>query len=517
MTTAGTIDTLHSALRSVAAHAPDRVSLACGEDSITYGELLEHSLSVAGGLVELGVGPGDRVAYLAHDSIYFYEILYACSLLGAVLVPVNWRLSAVETTFVLEDSKAEVLFLDELHGPGTGNSTTVPEHSISVQNSTFERWRNTRTPHQAHDSTLTRDDAIVQMYTSGTTGSPKGVVLGHRSFFAVRELLDAANLDWIDWRPDDINLVALPSFHIGGLWWATQGLNAGVTTVVIPSFSAVAALEAIRTRGVTNTCLVPAMMLIILSEPSCEAADFVTLRKVVYGGSPIGRALLTRAQSVFDCEFAQIYGLTETGNTALCLPPSEHGSSMTRIDAAGRPYPGVDVAVVDQDGSPVPDGDIGEILIKSPARMIGYFDRAEATAETLIDGWIRTGDAGYSDSEGFIFIRDRVKDMIIVGGENVFPAEIEQALTEHEDIHDAAVIGIPDDRWGESVLAFVERRPSSTISTREVVKHLNKRIAAYKMPTGYEFVTAIPRNPAGKILRRSLREKYWADRERQVN
>lgn len=508
-----TPDTLHVGLTSWAQRYPDRVSLTCEDESVTYEELLGRSLRVAGALDELGVGPHDRVAYLGRDSIAFYEILYACAHVGAVLVPVNWRLAAVEVDFVVKDSGARVLFTDQ---PTADHAATVL-HSIDTSGAPFAQWRDAQRPFLPAGAVWTRDDPVVQIYTSGTTGHPKGVVLAHRTFFAVRELLDAAGLDWIDWKHNDINLIALPSFHIGGLWWATQGLNAGVVNVIIPSFSAAAALAAIRSRHISTTCLVPAMMHMIISEVSCSKTDFRSLRKVVYGGSPIGRALLTRAQTILDCHFAQIYGLTETGNTALCLPPAEHGVSMTRIEAAGRPYPGIEIAIVDSDGLPTPEGDIGEILVSSPARMIEYFDRPDATADTLVDGWIRTGDAGYIDSEGFLFIRDRVKDIVIVAGENVYPAEIERALTEHDHVRDAAVIGIPDDRWGESVLAFVQREPKSRLSIREVANHLTGRIAPYKMPARYEFIESIPRNASGKILRRSLRERYWTENERQVN
>ena len=241
------------------------------------------------------------------------------------------------------------------------------------------------------------------------------------------------------------------------------------------------------------------------------------MRKIVYGGSPISETLLAEAIRVCGADFAQIYGLTETGNTAICLPPADHIPGSHRLRAAGRPYPGVAVKVIDRTGNPLPDGEVGEVCLRTPARMLEYWANPNATAQTLVDGWIHTGDAGYLDRDGYVYISDRLKDMIIVAGEKIYPTEIENELCRHPAIAECAVIGIPDERFGESVCAFVALRPGWRIGPRDLVLFLKDPLAAFKIPARFEFVDQVPRNPSGKILRRELRDRFWHGRNRQVN
>ncbi|WP_446223083.1 AMP-binding protein [Nocardia sp. IBHARD005] len=503
------IATLMAALTGHARSTPDRTAVADSAGPVSYAQLLDRSASVATALRAAGVEAGDRVVHLAKDTTAVYELLYGCARIGAILVPVNWRLAPGEVDYILGHSAARVVVTDDPARAGTDR--------IVVSVNEFAAWRDTRGPVGA-DIAETPDTPIVQMYTSGTTGRAKGVVLAHRTFFAIRDLLDAAGLDWIDWHEGDVNLIALPSFHIGGLWWATQGLNAGVTNIVLPVFTAPGAVAAIRAHAVTTSCFVPAMLLLMLSEPGVRPADFASLRKIVYGGSPIGPDLLSRAVDTFGCDFAQIYGLTETGNTAICLPAADHRPGQQRLHAAGRPYPGVDVQIRAEDGTPSGAGESGEVFLLSPARMLEYAGDPAATAATLsADGWVATGDAGYLDADGYLVIRDRVKDLIIVAGENVYPAEVEKAINAHPAVHDCAVVGVPDDRWGERVHAFVVARPGAELGTRDLVRFLTGRLAGFKVPSRYEFVDTIPRNPSGKILRRELRRRFWAGRDRLVN
>ncbi|MHA7665974.1 AMP-binding protein [Mycolicibacterium sp. HS_4_1] len=482
------------------------MALIFATEHITFTELAQRSLAVARALAAAGVGTGDRVVHMATDTPALYELLYGCARIGAVLVPVNWRLATDELDFVIEHSGARVLVTDRVD---------VTAETI-VQLDDFARWRESTIAAVLPDPAIDRNTPVVQMYTSGTTGRPKGVVLAHRTFNAVRELLDRAKLDWLDWRPDDISLVALPAFHIGGMWWATQALNCGIASVVIPRFTAKGAAAAVRDNGVTLTCFVPAMLLMLLSESGVAASDLATLRKIAYGGSPIGPDLLSRAIDIIGCEFAQIYGLTETGNTAVCLPPDQHRPGQARLHAAGRPYPGVDVAIRDSEGNDLPSGVSGEVYLRSPAQMLEYFADPAETANTIVDGWIRTGDAGYVD-DGFLVIRDRVKDLIIVSGENVYPAEVEKAINSHPGVHDSAVVGVPDDRRGECVHAFIVTKPESLLADNELSEFLGRRLARFKVPSRYEFIESIPRNPSGKILRRELREQFWAGLDRQVH
>lgn len=523
MTSPGTARTLVESLAARAAATPDRPALVVGDRTVTYAELDRESDAVAAALAVDGVAPGARVAFLAHESERYYEVLYGCAKAGVVLVPVNWRLTAAEVAHVLADSGSRLVFRDTKWA----EASLPPDLAVRVlaldgaqadTYDTYDTWKAAAPP--SGDSTgpvAGPDDAVVQMYTSGTTGLPKGVVLAHRTFFAVRDALRGADLDWIDWRDGAVALSGVPGFHIGGLWWATQALDAGVPCVLLPAFTPGAALRAIRTRGVTTLCTVPAMLRALLGEPGVDAADFALVRKVVYGGSPMPDALLERCFTTMRCDFAQIYGLTETGNTALCLPPEDHLPGTHRLRAAGRPYPGLAVKVVGDDGAILGAEQIGEVWLRSPARMLGYWNRPEADAETLVDGWVRTGDAGCLDADGYLHLHDRIKDMIISAGENIYPAEIENALTSHPGVADAAVVGVPDDRWGEAVYAFVAAADGAAPTPAELSRFLRERLAPFKLPSRYEFVEALPRNPSGKILRRELRERFWRDRDRNVN
>ncbi|SDM69202.1 AMP-binding protein [Allokutzneria albata] len=486
--------TLGAALR---AQVSARTALICGDTALSYADLDREADRVARHL-----STGERVAYLGKESPHYYELLFGCSRSGAVLVPINWRLTAAEVGHVVEDSGATVVFADQ------SCAKAVPDLPV-VWLEDFEVWK-AHAP-QGNPVASGPDDAVVQLYTSGTTGLPKGVVLGQHGFFEVCAALRDNGLDWLDWRSEDISLVGVPGFHIGGLWWAVQGLVAGITNVIMPAFTPGEAVRLVREHGVTITCVVPAMLRLMLD----ERRPLTQLRKIVYGGSPISEALLARCLDEVGCELAQIYGLTETGNTAVCLPPSEHVPGGARMQAAGRPYPGFAVEIRDREGNPLPVGEVGEVWLRSPATMLEYWNNPAATEESLVDGWLRTGDAGHVDEEGYVFLRDRIKDMIIVAGENVYPAEIEGVLAGHPAVADAAVIGVPDERWGEAVHAFVVTEEK--VTARELMVFLQGKLASFKLPLRYEFVEAIPRNPSGKVLRRVLRDRFWRDRERQVN
>jgi fatty-acyl-CoA synthase/long-chain acyl-CoA synthetase len=504
-----------------AEHRPDACALLVQDRAVSYAELHRASNRTAHALLAAGVRPGGRVAYLGRESEHYYDLLFGCAKSGAVLVPVNWRLTAAEVGHILRDSGAVLLFTEEDFRPiaeQAAQSLQQPPSIVALDEpgAGFPAWRGAGSDADlpAHGGP---DDEVVQLYTSGTTGLPKGVVLAHRSFFAVRDALAGAELDWIDWRDGDVSLIAVPGFHVGGLWWAVQGFSAGITNVALRMFVAGDALTAIRAHGVTTTCMVPAMIRMVLAEPGVSRADFTGLRKIVYGGSPIATDLLELCLGEIGCELTQIYGLTETGNTAVCLPPQEHVSGSPRLLAAGRPYPGFAAKVVDRDGRELPAGESGEICLRTPARMLGYWRLPEATAETLADGWVRTGDAGYLDADGFVHLRDRIKDVVIVAGENVYPAEIENALADHPAVLDSAVIGKPHDRWGEALHAFVVVRDPAAVRPRELMAFLRRRLADFKIPASYEFIDQVPRNPSGKVLRRELRERFWGSADRQVN
>lgn len=517
------LNTLDQTLTFHAGCQPDKLALITPKGGLTYKQFDQRTNQVAQGLLSLGLGERARVAFLGLECCAYFELIFACAKSGHVIVPINWRLSAEEVIYILKDSGARVLLVDRAQADIVEKIRPELEelrHIFWLEGDDisdgYDNWLNLF-PQQPTCLAAEQNDPVAQLYTSGTTGLPKGVVLAHRSFFQVRNALASESLDWIDWRENDVAFIGIPGFHIGGLWWSTQAFNAGVSCVSIPSFNTHLAVQLIEKLKVTTMCVVPAMIQMMLSEANISPETFVSLRKVVYGGSPIAESLLQKALDIMQADFAQIYGLTETGNTAVCLPPYAHKGEHKRLKAAGRPYPGFRLKIIDRDGNKLPLGEIGEVCIYTPSRMIEYWNCADATAETLVDDWIHTGDAGYLDDDGFLFICDRLKDTIIVAGENIYPAEIENVLCKCPGIREAAVIGTPDERWGEAVMAFLVFEPGSNIGFRNVVEFMKGRIADFKIPLHFEQKNEIPRNASGKILRRVLRDEYWAGRERMVN
>lgn len=517
--------TLDAALALHARQRPTHAAILSDGRQVTYGRLHEESGRCAQAIRAAGLAGGARVAYLGKETEHYYEALFACARSGAVLVPVNWRLTADEVEYILRDSGTELLFVTAEHlDVAKKVRSLLPDLRTLVLVDCADQdgigladWKSGAAGTISESFEPSTDDAVVQLYTSGTTGFPKGVVLAHRSFFAVRDALADAGLDWVDWHADDKSLISIPPSHVGGLWWAVQGFNAGVTNVTVPVFSGKAVTSLLRDVGITVTCVVPAMLRMLLAEPEVRPEDFVSLRKIVYGGSPVSPDLLQRCMDLTRCELVQFYGLTETGNTAVCLPPADHVLDGRRLLAAGRPYPGFELKIIDDKGERLVPGAVGEICLKTPGRMLEYWRLPSATEAVLVDGWIHTGDAGYIGEDGYLFVQDRIKDMIIRAGEKIYPAEIEGALCAHPAVAEAVVIGIPDERWGEAVHAFVALAPGQQATPGELRRFLRERLADFKIPTGYEFIEKVPRNPTGKILRRTLRDRFWEQRARKVN
>lgn len=496
---------------------PDATALVFGDRTTTWSALDGASNRVARGLLAAGVVTGTRVAVLAKDSDHAVEVLFGCAKANGVLLGVNWRLAPAEIRFILEHAEAEILFVDpEQRERVAASIEDLPRlRSVIEFGDAFRSWRD---GHDDVDPALEHDpDAVaVQMYTSGTTGNPKGVMLASRSFLAVVRGMKEVSDPWIGWSSEDVSLLSFPLFHIGGLWWAMTTLIAGARLVVVPAFVAEEALAIIARHRVTKACMVPAMIQMMLAEPDCASTDTTSLTHIVYGGSPITKTCLETAISTFGCGFGQIYGLTETGNTAVFLRPEDHAREEL-LRAAGRPYPNVRAKVIDPEGHELPANTVGEICLHSPANMVGYFKNPQATAATLIDGWIHTGDAGYIDDEGYVFVNDRLKDMIISAGENIYPAEIESAIASHPAVLECAVIGVPDDRWGENVKAVVVAREGMTVKSKDLISHCRGQLADFKVPRSIDVIDALPRTPSGKVQKHLLRKPYWEGRDRQVN
>jgi acyl transferase domain-containing protein/phenylacetate-coenzyme A ligase PaaK-like adenylate-forming protein len=480
---------------------PDHVAINCEGRTVSYAELHRASNQTAHAITAAGLHPGARVAYLGRESEHYYDIAFGCAKSGTVLVPINWRLMPEEVEHILRDSKAELLFVEpEFERVGIAGPAVVRLDG-------FLDWK-AKAPDTTPDPVAGPGDPFAQVYTSGTTGLPKGVVLSNACFFALRNMMEQGDLDWVDWRPDDVSLISLPGLNIAGLSWSMQGFTAGVTNVVMRMFNGQEAVRLVRTLGVTTTFIAPAMLQMMLAEPGADRDTFASLRKVCYGASPISEALLLRCLDTMRADFVQVYAASETGNAVTLLPPAEHVPGSRKLASAGRALPGVTLKIIDNDGRELPAGETGRICIRTPAAMLGYWERSQDTAKTLVDGWLHMGDAGYLDEDGYLYLCDRIDDTIIVAGQNVYPAEVEKALGNHPAVADVAVIGVPHERWGEAITACVVLRPGHTVRPRELMLSLKGQLAGFKIPTQYDFVDSLPRNPTGKVVRRSLRESY---------
>ena len=514
--------TLPDLIRFRAEVQPGQVAICDGDRTTTYGQLDQQSSRVAQSLYQHGLTPGERVGVLDRDCDDLFTVVFGISKASGVVLGMDWRLTAVELAFQLQDAEVRTLFVgSEFVGIAEGLMGLCPKLRTVVTFGQHDRGWTTLAdfiegmPAANPCAAVDPESVAVQMYTSGTTGKPKGVMLAHRSFFAITGELGKAKDPWIGWHEHDVTMCGMPSFHIGGMWWAVTSFHAGACYVVLDSFSGWKALRKIERHLVTKLCLVPAMIQVCMSEPEFAAADVSSVECIVYGGSPIPRPLLEQAIRAFGCDFAQIYGLTETGNTAVCLRPADHRNGRL-LTAAGRPYPGVALKVVDGAGQSVAAGVVGEICIKSPANMVGYYNRPDATAATLRSGWVHTGDAGLLDENGYVFVNDRVKDMISSAGENIYPAEVESVLAGHPSVAEIGVIGVPHDSWGEQVHAVVVLRPATSLGLQELQEFGQGQLASFKLPRSMSLADELPRTPSGKIKKAELRAPYWRGRERSV-
>ena len=491
----------------------------------SFAELDVKTNRVANALRALGVQAGERIAYLGKNSDIYFELLLGAIKARVVMAPVNWRLAGPEIAFIVGDCKAPVLFVGpEFVEQVQRIQAQLPDVRAFIATEggaagwrDYAAWRDEQGDDDPNIEISPRDIAI-QLYTSGTTGKPKGAMLSHANFLNLVETGKGEKPDWNKWTEDDVSLVAMPIFHIGGSGWGVLGLYHGAKGVIAREFDPNKVLDFFEQSGITKLFMVPAAMQFVVRQPRAREVDFSRLKYMLYGASPIPAALLKECIEVFGCGFVQMYGMTETTGTIVALAPEDHVEGLERMRSAGKALPGVELAILDADGKRLPPGEVGEIATRSGSNMAGYWNLPEATARTLdSDGWLRTGDAGYMDKDGYLYIHDRIKDMIISGGENIYPAEVESAICDHPDVAEVAVIGVPDEQWGEAVKAIVVMKPGKTATASDIIGFTRQRIAVFKTPKTVDFIDALPRNASGKILRRHLRDPYWVGKDRQVN
>mgnify|MGYP003670195732 CR=1 FL=1 len=478
----------------------------------SFAALNARANRVASALHQRGIRKGDRVALLLMNGVEFVECFFALAKMGAVIVPVNWRLTADELSFILMDAGAGTLIyshdfagtVGELHGRGAA-ATEISrwiEVGPAEQRAAFA---------EAYDAVLASgeeneppiaardDDLLFIMYTSGTTGLPKGAMHTHETvLWAVFTIKATADV-----RFKDRYAIALPLFHVGALAPVLGNIHAGITSVLLRQFDPSAMWRVIEEESITTTLAVPAMLNFMLQVPAREESDYASLRWIMSGASPVPVALMERYRDL-GIEIHQVYGLTECCGPGCLISPDQ---AMQRIGSTGKAFFHTDVRVVDAEGNDVGPGEPGEVIIRARHIMTGYWNNPQATAETIRDGWLHTGDVALVDEDGFLTIHDRIKDMLISGGENVYPAEIENVLLSHDKVGDVAVIGMPSKRWGESAFAVVVAKDAE-LSEAELLQHCEGKLARYKQPRGVAFVTEIPRNPTGKPLKRLLREQF---------
>ena len=519
--------TIGSLADIIRVHGAGRSSHPClieGDVSYTWGEMYERAQRVANGLKAAGVGPHDRVVFLEKNSIEHFELAFGAALLNAVSVDVNWRLAPPEVEYIVNNAEAKVLVVGKDFVPVAeaiaDKLTTVTTILVIGGHPKYADWNDWLLSQKTGDSgeVQTRDDISFQLYSSGTTGLPKGVLLDNNNLLSLAPMIKSI------WGLDEnsINMAAMPLFHIGGGGWAVAGQYSGCTSIIVRDLEPVSLVKTIVEKKVTHGFLVPAVLQIMLMVPGVDTADFSNLRVFVYGASPISEEILSRSVRTFKCKFWQAYGLTETTGAIINLPPEDHdpdGPNKHRLRSCGLPSPETQVRIVDAESKKdMPVGEVGEIWMKSPLVMKGYWNMPEATAEAIVDGgWFRSGDAGYLDADGYLYIHDRVKDMIVSGGENVYPAEVENVLMAHPAIADVAVIGVPDEKWGETPKAIVVRKAGVEVTEQDIISFCKERMAKFKCPTSVDWIDVLPRNPSGKILKKDLRAPYWVGRTRHVN
>ncbi|TDK65637.1 long-chain-fatty-acid--CoA ligase [Sapientia aquatica] len=511
---------LHHGLRE----RPHQTATVFRKRRQTYTQFVERVARFAGLLQGVAVKRGARVAILSLNSDYYLEYLYGCFWAGAVINPVNIRWTVNEIAYSLDDCTTAVLLVDD-----TFKHLIEPLRTLSSSLQTVIYIGEAACPEgmlsfttlmqdapAVPDANVNEQDLAAILYTGGTTGQPKGVMLSHANLCS--DALSA--IEVFQSGKMVTGLLTVPLFHVGGIAVLIQLITRLSTAIVLPSFSSKAVLAMIEKEEVTECFLVPTMIKMLIEDSDFAKYDTSSLIQIFYGAAPIDSNLLNRAITQFPrTDFAQVYGMTELSPVVAVLPSWYHtvdGQKQGKLGAAGRPIPNAEIKVVNEVGEEVASGSFGEIIARGPMRMMGYWNKPKQTAKALRNGWMHTGDAGYIDADGFLYVVDRLKDMIVTGGENVYSAEVENAILTLPQISQCAVVGVPDDKWGERVHAVVVLRDGQTINDQAIITHCRKIIAGYKCPSSIEYRSALPISAAGKILKYELRDPHWQGRSRKV-
>lgn len=497
------MSTFAETLREHAAQRGAAPALSFEGVTLSFAQLQVRSSRAAHALAARGVRRGDRVGVLTKNRAECFELVFACSQIGAILVGLNWRLAPPEIAIILADARPRVILSEPDLTPLLGAESPA----IVTFGEDYDAMRDAA-PAEDAGYVGAPDEVILLLYTSGTTGLPKGVMLTNQGMSYTRRLAEAWGM-----RPDSVNLVAMPMFHIGGCGYGSSTMMVGGHTVLMREVNPARAVALIAEYRVTHTFFVPTVVQALLQVEGVETADLSSLQLLMYGASPIGDVLLRRALARLRCNFMQAYGMTESSGTVVVLNPDDHDPDGPRsglLRACGRALPWVELMVVDPATlAEAVTGEVGELWLRTPMLMKGYWEKPEATQEAITpEGWFRTGDAGYLDVDGYIYLFDRFKDMIVSGGENIYPAEIENVLNAHPAIREVGVIGAPHERWIETPIAFVALKPGMHADEQDLIAFARERLARYKCPTRVRFVDTLPRNASGKLLKREMRRQF---------